>query len=143
MRKATPEIADLIYKQEAHDLTLPQAPVSTGHRFAPGVYLRSVFMPAGSRVIGHEHTTTHFNIVLSGRCQVIDGDKVVDIVAPYVFVSEAGTKKILNIIEDTIWATVHPTDETDIPTLESTLVKKSQAYLEHHSLPCLISQQLL
>lgn len=131
MQKATDEIRGLIDQQEAYDLTQPQAPVTTGHRFAPGVYMRSVFMPAGSRVIGHEHTTTHFNIVLSGKCQVIDGDKVVDIVAPYVFVSEAGTKKILNIIEDTIWATVHPTDETDITELEKVLVIPSAVYLAH------------
>jgi quercetin dioxygenase-like cupin family protein len=121
MQKATPEILDLIYKQEALDALREQAPTSVGHRFAPGVYLRSIFMPAGTRVIGHEHTTTHFNIVLSGRCRVIDGDKVVEIAAPYVFISEAGTKKILNVIEDTIWATVHPTDETNIEKLEAIL----------------------
>lgn len=131
MRPATPEVSALIHKQEEHDLKFPQVPTAVGHRFAPGVYLRSIFMPAGSRVIGHKHKTTHFNIVLAGRCQVIDEDKVVELVAPFVFVSEAGTKKILNIIEDTIWATIHPTEETDISILEDALVTKSQAYLEY------------
>lgn len=128
-----------IDRQEAHDLTLPQAPTTTAHRFAPGIYMRSVFIPAGCRAIGHEHTTTHFNILLSGRLQIIDGDKVVEMVAPYVFISEAGSKKIANVLEDTIFVTIHPTDETDIPKLEEMLSKKSQAYLDHvagPALPC-------
>jgi hypothetical protein len=121
MRNATPDILDLIYKQQGLDAMQDQVPTATGHRFAPGVYMRSLFMPAGTRIIGHEHTTSYFNIVMTGRCRLIDGDKVVEIAAPYVFVSEVGSKKIAHVIEDTIWVTVHATDETDIPTLEAML----------------------
>lgn len=126
-----PVVREAIDRQEANDILLPQVPTTTAHRFAPGVYMRSVFLPAGCRATGHEHTTTHFNILLSGRIHIVDGDKVVELTAPYVFLSEAGSKKIANVLEDTIFVTIHPTDETDIPKLEAMLSKPSQSYLDH------------
>jgi quercetin dioxygenase-like cupin family protein len=98
------------------------------HRFAPGVYLREIFMPAGTFVIGHEHRTEHFNVVLSGRASVLMNGEVTEIVAPHTFVSGPGVRKILYIHEDMRWQTVHPTDETDLENLEDQLIIKSTSY---------------
>jgi hypothetical protein len=92
------------------------------HGFSNGVYLREIFMPQGSYVIGKEHTTQHFNIILKGSAYVMMNDDIHFITAPTTFVSEPGTRKVLYIIEDMIWQTVHPTEETDIDVLEETLV---------------------
>lgn len=102
------------------------------HQFAPGVYLREITMPAGAFVIGQRHKTAHFNIVLSGRARVMMDDGVVyTIQAPCTFKSEPGVRKILLIEEEMRWATVHPTQETDLNKLEDELVIKSPAFLEH------------
>lgn len=116
---------------ESKLLRLPQVEVPLEHRFAPGIYLREVTMPAGTLVIGHEHKTEHFNIVLSGRARVMIGGKVQEVVAPCILKSEVGVRKILLIQEEMRWVTVHPTEETDIERLEDLLITRSGAWLEN------------
>lgn len=122
-----------IQELEARLLKLEQADVPLVERFAPGVYLREVFMAKDTFVIGHEHKTRHFNIVLSGRASVLMDGKVCEIVGPCTFVSEPGVRKVLYIHEDMRWQTVHPTEETDPLLLEDALIVKSPAYLEHQA----------
>ena len=113
-------------------LSFPQIVAPLVHRFAPGVYIREITMPAGSLIIGHEHKTEHFNIVLKGRADVMMDGQIVDtIVAPCTFVSSAGVRKLLHIHEEMIWQTVHPTAETDICKLEEELVIKSKTFQEN------------
>ena len=122
---------------EARLLSLPQivAPV-THHQDAPGVYMREILMPAGSVIIGHAHTTKHYNIVLTGRALVScdDGKTSAEIVAPCVFVSEAGVRKRLYIVEEMRWLTVHPTKLTDLTKLEKKLIEKSPTHKKHMKL---------
>ena len=113
---------------EAKMLTLPQITAPLEHMFAPGVYFRLVKMPTGSFIIGHEHTTKHINVVLSGKATVSCDGEVVDIVAPFAFVSEPGVRKVLLIHEEMIWGTIHPTDETDLQKLEDQLIIKSETF---------------
>jgi hypothetical protein len=88
------------------------------HDFSPGLYLRRIFMPAKTFVIGKTHKTEHFNIVLSGLANVMIDGEIHRIEAPAVFKSGAGVKKVLYILEDMVWLTTHPTDETDLKKLE-------------------------
>jgi quercetin dioxygenase-like cupin family protein len=115
---------------EAELLKHPQVEAPLTHHFAPGVYMREVFMPAGCIFIGHEHTTEHFNIVLSGAGKVVIDGQTSRIVAPCVFSSGVGVRKAIIIEEDMRWLTVHPTDETDIEKLEAKLIRKSDYFNE-------------
>jgi hypothetical protein len=101
------------------------------HRFAPGVYLREIFMPAGSFIIGHEHLTKHFNVVLAGRALVMIDGVAHDIIGPCTFVSEPGVRKVLHVIEDMTWQTIHPTEETNLAKLETQLIRHSPSYDQH------------
>lgn len=103
------------------------------HIFAPGIYIREIFMPAGEFVLGATHVTEHVNIVIAGRCTIISDRRVQEIVAPMTFKSGAGVRKVLKIHEDVRWQTVHanPDDETDIPTLEKRLIVMTETYLRH------------
>ncbi len=103
---------------------LIECPVT--HYFAPGIYMRELFMPAGSIIIGKIHRTEHLNIVEKGRLHLLNEDGTVEeIIAPKTFVSKAGVQKAARVYEDTVWKTVHPTDETDIATLEALLTEPS------------------
>jgi hypothetical protein len=112
-------------------LQLEQVNCPLVHRFAPSVYMREITMPAGSFIIGHEHKTEHFNVVLTGKARVMMDGVIEDIVAPCVFVSKPSVRKVLYIIEEMKWATVHPTEETNIEILECNLVKKSNSFIKH------------
>jgi hypothetical protein len=125
------ETNDSIEKLEGRFLGLPQAKMPLKHLFAPGVYLREIFMPAGTFVIGHEHRTKHFNIVLTGKAVVMMDGVIQKIEAPCTFISEPGVRKVLYITEDMRWQTVHPTNETCVEKLEEELIVKSDTFLQH------------
>jgi len=113
----------------AHELAkLPQKPAPVTHRFAPGVYLREIFMEADSIVIGRIHKTEHFNVLLKGACLIVHDDGHRETLrAPLTFISKAGVQKVLYVLEDTIWQTIHPTTETCFETLDAMLVEPVSA----------------
>lgn len=123
-----------IEQVEAKLLQLPQAKFADDypleHHFSPGVYIRKIFMPAGDLVLGHAHLTHHANLILQGRAAVMMDGKLHDLRAGTVINSDAGVRKVLYILEDCIWATVHsnPDNITDVPQLEDRLRVKSKAY---------------
>lgn len=122
---------ELTFKQKVayigHELAkFEQIDCPLEHFFAPGVYVRSIFMPSGSIVIGKIHRTEHLNIIEQGSVMLIGEDGSREILsAPCTFVSKAGVQKVLQILEDCRWKTVHvnATNETDIPTLEAMLAE--------------------
>lgn len=98
------------------------------HYFAPGVYVREIFMPAGTIVVGKIHKTEHFNIIQKGRVRVFQEGGDFEIAGPLTFVSGAGVQKVLYIMEDTIWSTVHITQERDLVKLEAELIEPDNSY---------------
>ena len=95
------------------------------HNFSKGVYTRTVFMPAGSIIVGKLHKTRHLNIILSGKARVWMDNKMLDIGAPDILESKEGCRKILYIVEDMYWTTIHQTDETDLDKLEEELIEET------------------
>jgi hypothetical protein len=101
------------------------------HFFAPGLYARSLFRPAGTLIVGHAHRHSHLAIVLHGRLRVLVDGKVREIVGPSKpFLTEGGVRKATFAMEDTTLITFHPTDKTDLDELEEELIDKSPAFIE-------------
>jgi hypothetical protein len=113
---------------EAEMLKHPQADCPVVHRFAPGLYIRELTIPADTYVIGHRQTTYHLNIMLAGRIILTNEDGTrTELVAPQVFVGPPG-RKIAYAVETVIWQNIYPTTETDVATLEATYLDKSYAW---------------
>ena len=108
----------------------PQVDCPVRHHFAPGCYIREIFMPKDSYVIGKIHATEHFNIILKGCVTVITAEGSNQYFAPSTFVSEGGVQKVVYMHEDCIWQTVHVTDKTDIEEIEKEVIVKSYDQLE-------------
>jgi hypothetical protein len=89
------------------------------HRFTPGLYIREIFMPASippieTVVTSRIHLTEHPFVISKGKLRVWHEETGwVLIEAHYTGITKAGTRRILVIIEDTIWTTFHVTNETD------------------------------
>lgn len=136
----TESSSGVIDRLEAEIMRLPSAEITIVHHFAPGVYSREMRVPAGSVITGRRHRTRHTNIIAAGRLTVIneqDGSRK-EIAAPFVYVSETGTRRAAIVHEDLVWVTVHPTDETDIAKLEEMLVEPhTNPLLENLTQPCL------
>lgn len=110
-----------------------QVEFETHHHFADGWYARQIVIPAGSVLIGKIHRTRHMNIVQRGLITVATEEGVLTIdarEAPYVFWAEPGTKRAGWAHEETVWTTLHMTDETDLVKLEAQLIAPSFEALE-------------
>jgi hypothetical protein len=84
----------------------------TTHRFTDGMYIREIFMPAGSLITSKIHKTEHPYIISYGKTAVsIDGNEWNEITAPYTGITIPGTRRVLYIIEDCIWTTFHRIDD--------------------------------
>lgn len=86
------------------------------HTFIPGFYIREIFMPKGEEgkinlITSMVHNTFHPFFVLKGKVAVFsenDGEQIIE--APYSGITTPNTRRVLKIIEDTVWITVHATD---------------------------------
>lgn len=102
------------YPVEQLEYQLSQMPdgfFPTEHLFLPGMYIRKIFMPAGSLLTSMRHKTKHPFVIASGKLRVMDQSGVIEYEAPIVGVTEAETKRILYIYEDTTWITFHVNPE--------------------------------
>ena len=81
------------------------------HKFTDGMYIREIFMPAGSLWTSKIHKTEHPYVVSHGKAAVsIDNQEWYEITAPYTGITQPGTRRILYILEDCIWTTFHRID---------------------------------
>lgn len=79
------------------------------HRFTPGLYVREIFMPAGTIVVSRIHKTQHPFVISKGDCEVWSpGTGWQRLRAPHTGITLPGTQRLLLIHEDTIWTTFHP-----------------------------------
>ena len=114
-------------------LHLPQYQPKTNHYFASGMYLRTVWSPAGTVIVGKTHKTEHFYAVLSGVVRVTTGEDVVELNAnrdgPQILTCPVGTKRAVYVVEDAWRMNVHLNvgNIQDIETLEAELVKDDPA----------------
>jgi hypothetical protein len=113
-------IRDLQAAMESPEFISTELGQFTDHFFAPGIYLRTLFVPAGFVVIGANHLYDTLNIMLKGKASIINdyGEKVLA-EAPFIFTSKPGQKAGF-AITDVWYAAIHynPDDIKDIPTLE-------------------------
>lgn len=83
----------------------------TTHKFTDGMYIREIFMPAGSLITSKIHKTEHPYVISYGKTAVsIDGNEWNEITAPYTGITIPGTRRVLYVIEDCIWTTFHKID---------------------------------
>ena len=92
------------------------------HFHAPGAYGRQIVLKKMHWAIGKIHRHAHLNFVMKGKVIVLTEDGPMIITAPYTFVSSQGTKRFVLALEDTIWATVHATNETDLAKIEEDVI---------------------
>ena len=108
------------------------------HTFAPGIYVREIFIPAGVIIVGKIHKHEHPNFLMKGRVSVItEQGGVEELIAPLSMISPAGTKRVVVAHEDTVWITIHQTAETDLGKIEEEIIAKSfEDYEKFKELEC-------
>lgn len=101
------------------------------HLFGGGMCIRQMFLPKGTIVVGKIHRHPHPNFLMQGEVIVVtEGGGREHIKAPHSMISSAGTKRVVYVIEDAIWAVVHKTETTDPKILEQEVIAPSYEALE-------------
>lgn len=100
--------------------------LKTEHFFSPGIYTRILHIPKGCLLTGKIHKEPILNIMIKGDISVLIDGEVKRIVAPFIIVSPAGSKKIGYAHEDTIWMGCHGTDEMDVHKIEERFIAQDE-----------------
>ena len=97
------------------------------HTFSDGIYVREIFIPAGTYIVGKIHKHEHPNFLMSGTVDVVTEAGVERLVGPLSMISPSGTKRALRAITDLVWITVHhnPTNTQDPKKLEKIVIADS------------------
>lgn len=108
----------------------PQIDAPLTHNFADGVYVRELFIPKGSLIMGKRHRFETCNILLKGKLAMYigKGEPSQVIEAPLIFNSKPGVKKFAFALEDTIFLNIHPTKETDVDKIEEIFIISEDEY---------------
>lgn len=94
----------------------------TSHHFCAGMYCREYFLPAGVVAVGKMHAKESFFLMVAGEATISTADgSVRRIRAPYMAVTQPGSKRVVAAHVDTIFLTFHPNpdDERDMEVLEA------------------------
>ena len=114
-------------------LKLPQFEPITRHHFANGMYMRTLWSPADTVIVGKVHKTEHFYALLTGIIQVTTDQGVVELNAtrdgPQVLICPVGTRRAVCVIEDAWRMNVHlnPDNLSDIDAIEAMIAEHDES----------------
>lgn len=111
-----------IERLEALILQGEQVETPTRHYFAPGLYAREMFIPAGAVLTGAVHKTEHLAVFV-GDITVWTEHGMTRLTGHHTFVSKPGAKRVGFAHADTWCTGFFPTDKTDVAELEADLVE--------------------
>jgi quercetin dioxygenase-like cupin family protein len=106
-----------------------QVELPVTNHFSKGVYARELFIPKGTVLTGKIHKEENLNIITKGDISVLTEEGVKRVKAGAVIVSPPGTKRAGYAHEDTIWITIHGTEERDVDKIEQLFI--AQTYEEY------------
>ena len=121
------------------DMLVGSCPVK--HSFAPGMYVREIFIPAGTIFIGRPHKTGHRIEGVSGRVVLyIDGERF-EMSGPFMLHTKAGTQIAAHAITDHVAHTYHanPSECRNVDECEDAAFESAD---EVFKLGCAVSQRV-
>ena len=90
----------------------------------------------GTLIVGAVHKEKHSWFLMRGVVKVADAGSVSYIEAPYYTLSDPGTQRVIEVVEDAIWVNIHsnPDNGQDIDIIEKRLfsfnMKEYKDYLK-------------
>jgi hypothetical protein len=91
------------------------------HTFLDGMYMREMFIPKGTLIIGKVHKLSCMNVVSMGDISLLTESGSARVKAGHSAVSSPGTQKVGYAHDDTVFINVFRTDETNLEGIEDVL----------------------
>jgi hypothetical protein len=119
------ELAEYFLKNyfEGSEQTAKELPLE--HFICNKTYTRQITLPKDMLLTGKVHNFDHVSILSKGDVSVMTPDGINRIKAPATWISKAGTKRLIYVHEETIWSTIHHSENTFVEDLEKELVHES------------------
>ena len=95
----------------------PQAKIETEHLFHAGMYARTVWMPAGSVVVG-ARIKIQTILILNGHVRMKTGENWEELAGYCVLSGAAGRRGIVVVLEDTVATMIFPTNAKTVEEAE-------------------------
>ena len=95
------------------------------HFICNKTYTRQITLPKDILLTGKVHNFDHVSILSKGDVSVMTDEGVTRIKAPATWISKAGTKRLIYVHEETIWSTIHHSENTLVEDLEKEIVHES------------------
>ena len=118
-----------VERLQAEMATMPQAELVTEHQFSPGMYMRKLYRPAGTLIVGKVHKEPHFFLCAKGEIIAWTESGMKRLQAGDVIESKPGTKRVTLAVTDAIGITIHRTDKTDLDEIEAELIEPDPSAL--------------
>lgn len=95
------------------------------HHFSDGLYAKEVELKKHSFASQHKHNYDHLSILAKGKVQVLFADGTInEYTAPACMNIVKGVNHSVLALEDSVWFCIHATSETDVATIDNSLIKK-------------------
>ena len=124
-----PVSREQVERLQAEMVVMPQVELVTEHQFSPGMYLRRVFRPAGTLIVGKVHKKPHFFLCAKGTIIAWTEGGMKRLEAGDIIESQPGTKRVTLAVTDAIGITIHRTDLTDLDEIEAELIEPDMTAL--------------
>lgn len=111
------EMKEKVDKLEEELGKVPQIDLQTQHHLSGKIYARTIFIPAGTALVGTTHKKDHMNVMF-GDITVTTDEGVVRFTGYHVIPAKAGFKRAGIAHADTLWTTLCYTEETDLEKIE-------------------------
>jgi quercetin dioxygenase-like cupin family protein len=112
-----------IERLQSEMVVMPQAELTTEHHFSPGMYMRKVFRPAGTLIVGKVHKEPHFFLCAKGEIIAWTENGMKKLQAGDVVESKPGTKRVTLAVTDAIGVTIHRTEKINLDEIEAELIE--------------------
>ena len=115
--KSRDEVIDVVESIIANQ---PQVECPVTHRFTPNMYIREVFVPAGTILTSEIHRHEHPHVLSMGKITMWDGEGgEITVSAHYTGVTKANARRVVYVHEDCIFTTFHVTNKTTVEEAEN------------------------
>jgi len=95
-----------------------------GQNDAKGIYAKELRIPAGMRLVSHEHAYDHLSILAAGFAMLQVGAERHVLCGPCAVTVKKGAPHTLRAITEVVWFCIHPTDETDAERVDGVILAK-------------------
>ena len=95
------------------------------HFICNKTYVRQITLPKDMILTGKVHNFDHTSILSKGDVTIMTDEGTVRVKAPATWISKAGTKRLIYVHEETIWSTIHQSENTLVEDLEKEIVYES------------------